>query len=183
MKIFFALTLFFISFTAFAESYDDKLKELFSLTGIKSSYNNIHGYVLKQIQSGFYQAANQNIDAKNLDDEQKKQVAAIVDKRFEQMVKDYETLIQTELPYEKAETEIYIPLFKEVYSEEEIQQLLDFYKSPIGKKSLETTTSILDKASEKTSEQLKPKYQEFVESKIEENIDLMKKEMSEKGLK
>lgn len=182
MKIILALTLLFSSFATYADTYDDKLTELFSITGIKTSYSNIHSYVLQQIQAGFYQAANQSIDVENFSEEQKKQVATIIDKRFEQIVKDYESLIRTELPYEKAEKDIYIPLFKEVYSEDEIQQLLDFYESPVGKKTLETTTTILDKASEKTSEQLKPKIKEFMDSKIDDNIDLVNKEMVDQGL-
>ena len=175
--------LLLLSLNASADGYDEKLKELFSLTGINTSYNNIHGYILQQIQASYFQAANQDIDATSLTEEQKKEVSGIVDERFKQIVGDYESMVREELPYDKAESEIYIPLFKEVYSEEEIDQLIVFYKSPVGKKSLETTTGILDKASEKISERFKPKIKEFANTKISENVELVKKEMTDKGIK
>lgn len=183
MRTFLISVLFLLSFSASAEGYDEKLKELFSLTGISTSYTNIHGYILQQLQASYFQAANQGIDANDLTDEQKKEVSGIVDEKFKQLVKDYEALVRGELPYDKAETEVYIPLFKEVYSEEEVDQLIVFYKSPVGKKSLETTTGILDKASEKISETFRPKIKEFADSKIPENIELVKKEMADKGIK
>lgn len=175
--------LLLISFNVSADGYDDKLKELFSLTGISTSYTNIHGYILQQIQASYFQAANQDIDATGLTDEQKKEVSAIVDERFKQIVSDYESMVKGELPFDKAETEIYIPLFREVYTEEEVDQLIVFYKSPVGKKSLETTTGILDKASEKISDRFKPKIKEFADTKITENVELVKKEMADKGIK
>jgi len=182
MRILLISFLLFFSVNASAE-YDEKLKELFTLTGINTSYTNIHGFILQQLQASYFQAANQSIDSASLSDDHKKEVSAIVDERFKQIVKDYEAMVRGELPYDKAEVEIYIPLFREVYTEEEVDQLIVFYKSPVGKKSLETTTGILDKASEKISERFQPKVREFAEAKIPENLELVKKEMTDKGIK
>ena len=38
MKIFLAIALLLASFTAMADSYDDDLKKLFELTGVKNDY-------------------------------------------------------------------------------------------------------------------------------------------------
>ncbi len=182
MKKIIFLILIFVNSSVLADSFDESLKELFELTGMQNNYTTIHGFVLQRIQAGYYQSASQSIDANDLNNDQKKHVADIVDDEFENIIDKYESLVKNELPYEKAETEIYIPLFKEVYSEQEIQELIKFYKTPVGKKSLETTSSILDKASEQASEKLKPSIKEFVESEIPTSIEVVKKEMKEKGI-
>ena len=78
MKLIFIIAILFASFTAIADSYEDDLKQLFELTGVKNNYAGLNNLIINQMQAGFFQAADQSLDANSLNEEQKKQVGEIL---------------------------------------------------------------------------------------------------------
>ena len=60
MKIFFAISLLLASFTVMADSYEDDLKKLFELTGVKNNYVGLNNVIINQMQAGFFQSADQD---------------------------------------------------------------------------------------------------------------------------
>ncbi len=182
MRIIFTILLFLSSCIAFAGSLDDDLRELFELTGVKNNYAGLNNVIINQMQAGFFQAADQNIDGSNMTEEQKKQVGEILKNRFSEMVKGYQNYIAEKMPYEQVESEIYMPLYKETYTHEEIKELLKFYSSPVGKKTIEFSQSIPEKAAEKSAEKYDSIISDYVKLQISENIGLVKNEISDKGI-
>ncbi|NNC68950.1 MAG: DUF2059 domain-containing protein [Gammaproteobacteria bacterium] len=182
MKIFLAIALLLASFTSMADSYDDDLKKLFELTGVKNNYAGLNNVIINQMQAGFFQAADQNIDAKTLTEDQKKQVGEMLKARFGEMVKGYQSYISEKMPYETVEAEVYMPLYKETYSHDEVKELVTFYDSPVGKKTIEFSQNIPEQAAKKSAEKYDPIISDYVKLSISENIALVKKEMTDKGL-
>jgi len=182
MKIFLAIALLLASFTAMADSYDDDLKKLFELTGVKNDYAGLNIVIINQMQAGFFQAADQNIDAKTLTEDQKKQVGEMLKARFGEMVKGYQSYISEKMPYETVEAEVYMPLYKETYSHDEVKELVTFYDSPVGKKTIEFSQNIPEQAAKKSAEKYDSIISDYVKLSINENIALVKKEMTDKGL-
>jgi len=127
MKIFFIIAMLFASSNAIAETYDDDLIRLFELTGVKNNYAGLNNLIINQMQAGFFQAADQSLDAKSLNEEQKKQVGEILKSRFGEMVKGYQSYISEKMPYAVVEKEVYMPLYKEAYSHDEVKELIAFY--------------------------------------------------------
>ena len=182
MKIILTIALLLTSFTAVADSYDDDLKSLFELTGVKNNYAGLNNIIINQMQAGFFQAADQNIDANSLGDEQKKQVGELLKNRFGEMVKDYQNYVSEKMPYEEVEKEIYMPLYKETYTHDEVKELVKFYSSPVGKKTIEFSQKIPEQAAKKSAEKYDSVISDYVKLQISENIGLVKKEMTEKGI-
>ncbi len=182
MKIFFAATLLFTSFTAIADSYDDDLRTLFVLTGVKNNYAGLNNVIINQMQSGFFQSAEQNISAKSLTEDQRKQVGELLKARFTEMVKGYQGYISEKMPYESVETDIYLPLYKETYSHEEVKELISFYNSPVGKKTIEFSQKIPEQAAKKSAEKYDSVISEYVKEEISKNISLVKDDMAAKGI-
>jgi hypothetical protein len=182
MKIFIASILLLTSFTAIADSYDDDLRVLFELTGVKNNYSGLNNVIINQMQSGFFQSAEQNIDAKSLTEDQKKQVGELLKSRFTEMVNGYQDYISKEMPYEAVETEIYMPLYKETYSHDEVKQLVEFYSSPVGKKTIEFSQKIPEQAAKKSAEKYDSVISDYVKGEISKNISLVKDDMASKGI-
>jgi hypothetical protein len=109
MKIFFAIAVLLFSSTALADAYDDDLKRLFELTGVKNNYAGLNNVIINQMQSGFFQAADKNLNANSLSEDQKKQVGEMLKNRFAEMVKSYQGYIGEKMPYEAVEKEVYMP--------------------------------------------------------------------------
>ena len=182
MKTFLAIALLLFSSIALADEYDDDLKKLFELTGVKNNYAGLNNVIINQMQTGFFQAADQNLDASALSVEQKKQVGVMLKNRFGEMVKNYQTYIGEQMPYESVENEVYMPLYKETYSHDEVKELISFYDSAVGKKTIEFSQTIPEKAAKKSAEKYDSIISDFVKLQISENISLVKSEMAEKGI-
>jgi len=175
--IFLALLLSFLSH-AHASSYNDNLKKLFEITGVVNSYISLNTQVINQMQTGYLRAADETIDSSTFTVEQKKQAGEILKNRFATMVKNYETHVKKEMPYDRVVDEIYLPLYKETYSPNDVKELLIFYQSPLGKKTLEFSRSAKEKISERIAEKYDNLVFDFVKKQIDENITIVKREIS-----
>ncbi|MEM7401521.1 MAG: DUF2059 domain-containing protein [Pseudomonadota bacterium] len=167
---------------AVADSFDDDLKKLFELTGVKNNYAGLNNVIINQMQVGFFQAADQNINGDSLSEEQKQQVGEMLKTRFAEMIKGYQTYISEKMPYEQVEQGIYMPLYKETYTHDEVKELITFYNSPVGKKTIEFSQKIPEQAAKKSAEKYDSLITEYVKQQIDENIELVKKEMSDSGI-
>jgi hypothetical protein len=179
MKILIISTLLLFSCTALANSYDDDLKELFELTGVRNNYIGLNNSIINQMQSSFFQAADQSIDAKSFTEDQKKQAGEILKARFTVMVKNYEEHVKESMPYETVAQDIYLPLYKENYTESEVKELIVFYRSPVGKKTIGAAQKISQQASQRSAEKYDSIIIDFVKKQIEDNITLAQKEIAD----
>ena len=182
MKILVLTILMITSFVASADTFDDDLKQLFELTGVKNNYVGLNNVIINQMQAGFFQAADQNINGDALSEEQKQQVGEMLKTRFGEMVKSYQNYISEKMPYEEVEQEIYIPLYKETYTQDEVKELVAFYSSPVGKKTIEFSQKIPEQAAQKSADKYDSLITDFVKQQIDENINLVKKEINEQGI-
>jgi len=98
------------------------------------------------------------------------------------MVKGYQSYIGEKMPYEEVEKEVYMPLYKETYSHDEVKELVAFYSSPVGKKTIEFSQKIPEQAAKKSAEKYDAVISDYVKLQISENISLVKSEMAEKGI-
>ncbi|MFK8027332.1 MAG: DUF2059 domain-containing protein [Gammaproteobacteria bacterium] len=177
MKIFSILVLLVLSSTAQAGSYNDDLKKLFEISGVVNNYISLNSQVISQMQTGFLRAADQSIDGSTYSDAQKKQAGEILKARFSEMVKNYEEHIKKSMPYDKVVNEIYLPLYKEAYSHTDVKELIKFYESPLGKKTLEFNRRVGQEASKRTAEKYDSVIVGFAERQIKDNIAIAKKEI------
>jgi len=165
-----------------AGTYDENLKELFDLTGMKNSYVEMNTAIIQQMQTGFFQAIDRNISVDSYIEEQRQQIGEILKNRFSEMVKHYEDFVRESIPYEKVENDIYFPLYKETFMESEVKELLEFYRSPIGKKSIEVEQKIIQQAVESFAEKYDQIIIDFIKNEIDENLKIVKKEIEEQGI-
>ncbi len=161
-----------------AGSYEDDMKELFTVAGVQSHYFNLNNLIINQMQTSFFNEANKTIDPNTFNEDQRKQIGEILKARFGEMVKNYDGFVKTFLPYEKFVDEVYIPLYKEYYSHEEVKQLLAFYKTDVGKKSIVSAQQISQLASTRSIEKYDSRISEFVETQIKENMSEVEDEVS-----
>ena len=171
---------FLLSLTSYvhAGSYDDDLKKLFELTGVINSYINLNNQVINQMQTGYLRAADESIDGSSYTVEQKKQAGEILKNRFATMVQNYEAHVKKNMSYDKVVDEIYLPLYKENYSANDVKELLIFYQSPLGKKALKFSKEVSGQISKRTAEKYDDLVFNFVKKQIDENIAIVKREIA-----
>ena len=87
----------------------------------------------------------------------------------------------TTISIEKVEEEVFIPLYKETYTEGEVKELIAFYKTPVGQKSVQASQKLPQQAAQKSAEKYDSVIGDFVKKEIEENIEIVKNEIKEQG--
>ena len=73
--------------------------------------------------------------------------------------------------------QIYLPIYDKYFSTEEVNDLLKFYRSPTGKKFIESTPSFTQEAMQKSSEILLPKVMEIVNQVMAEEREKILKDL------
>ena len=179
MRILLTTTFLLFSCSIFADSYSDSLKELFELTRVQNHYVSLNNTIINQMQTGFFSAADQTFDASSYSEDQKQQVGEILKTRFTGIVKNYQDHVQKTMSYEKVSREVYIPLYKEMFSEKEVLELIKFYKSPVGKKLVEVSPIISNQATERSAKRYDAMIVEFVEKQVRDNIVIAQKEVAD----
>ena len=142
------------------------------------SASDLNTQVINQMQAGYLRAADETIDSVSFTTDQKKQAGEILKSRFASMIRDYESHIKQNMPYERVVDEIYLPLYKETYTPNDVKELLIFYQSPLGKKTLEFSRTVSEEISRRTAEKYDSLVFEFVKKQIDENIVIAKKEIA-----
>ncbi|MEN6466160.1 MAG: DUF2059 domain-containing protein [Syntrophaceae bacterium] len=82
------------------------------------------------------------------------------------------------LPVKQIMSEIYYPVLKKHFSEEEILDLIKFYQTPLGKKTIEEMPAIMNESGKLLNQsQYVPRLQKFVAGEMEKRRDVVKKEI------
>lgn len=180
MKLLITAMLLLVSSSLSAASFDDDLKELFALTGVKNNYASVNTFILSRLQNGYFKAADENINPELFSEAQRIQASEILKEKFALIVENYEAYVKDVMSYEDVINEVYIPLYKEKYTSSDVKELLKFYRSPVGRKSLDVAKDIAGEASERIANKYDPVVVPFMEKQIEEHIGLAKNEIAEK---
>lgn len=125
-----------------------KAEELFTLMRMDQTMGQITTNVMKQLQ-----AMTQSMPgADQATPEQKKLIAD-----FQQRVLD---LVNKRLGWKALEPD-FISLYASTYTEEELDGIVAFYKSPVGQKMLDKTPELMAKSTEITQQRMREVQPEF----------------------
>ena len=150
----FLVVLLMVSFIASSAARADeaskraKAEELFTLLRMDQTMGAITANIMKQVQT----MTQSMPGADQATPEQKK---LVVD--FQQRVMD---LVDKRLGWKALEPD-FIGLYASTYTDEELDGIIAFYKSPIGQKMLEKTPELMSKSSEITQQKMREIQPEF----------------------
>jgi hypothetical protein len=145
------LMVFFVGATAVRAdeaSKRAKAEELFTLLHMDQMMDQLTSSVMKQVQT----MTESMPGADHATPEQKKLVAD-----FQQRVLD---LVNKRLGWKALEPD-FINLYASTYTEEELDGIIGFYKSPVGQKMLEKTPELMTKSTELTQQRMREVQPEF----------------------
>jgi hypothetical protein len=187
----FVLCLMLMSFAAAAKAQDtispakrELIKELLSLTGGQKNTEAILNSMLDQNERNLPALLSQTA-SKNLNLTASEQVA-FQEKLRESMIrasKRFRELFQQRVNFVQLMEDISFSLNDKYFSESELRDLVEFYKSPTGKKTIEILPQLLTESMTKTSEVLLPKVQQIIDELLEEEMQRLKSERPPAGAK
>jgi len=132
-------------------------------------------------------------NARNMSDQIMTSMDAVMDRQFQTANEQLSPKGQDELMTVRKESvklmqdnfswdqmkDMYIDIYTQVFTEDEINQLVEFYQSPLGKKMLEKMPELLQVTFEKTQALIQKKMPIFQEN-LEKNLSALESKYSKK---
>ena len=155
------------------------IKELNEVTGAKEATD--------QILESFISAQEQE-SAKTLEtifsvdkvssEEEKKEMLRKAKVSYDRVMNKFRDYFSTELNLGSAMDEISYTIYDKYFTEDELKDLIVFYKSPTGKKAMTVTPKIFADSMTLFSEKYGTKIQEFAKKTLDSEMTELKKELN-----
>jgi hypothetical protein len=75
---------------------------------------------------------------------------------FEGFAATFRSKFTERLNFSKIVSEIYYPLYDEVFSEDDLSKMLEFYRTPVGRKTIESMPEIMQRAAQGIDQIVRP---------------------------
>lgn len=87
---------------------------------------------------------------------------------FEAFAVTFRSQFTERLNFSKIVTEIYYPLYDDVFSEDELSKMLEFYRTPVGRKTIESMPGIMQRAAQGIDRIVRPAAIEIIQGIVAE---------------
>jgi hypothetical protein len=132
------------------ETKAEMIRELLTIVGIAGMAEQMRDQQsiveLMQMQPSYHQmmelATSEQTD---LSEEDRQLLLARLDD-FDAFAERFQTLFIERLNFSEIIEAVYPPLYDKYFSDEELRQLVAFYRTPVGRKSIEVTPSLMQEA-------------------------------------
>ncbi len=142
--------------------------ELLILTKQEENANRMLDSMLLQIETTFPQFLTETLSkSTDLEDQALQEQVAALSTR---MVKRYRELLPQRIDIGKITTQISASLYAKYYTTEELQGLIDFYRTPLGQKTIDITPQLSQEALEQSNQLVLPQVMEVVQEIIKEEF-------------
>jgi len=148
------------------------IKELLEVTEATKLTENVLNTMILQGESNYPQLLS-GVQGNGKDIEQNKERILESRRRFS---KRFRELYPQRLNLEQVIQQIYYPLYDKYFTEDELRDLVIFYKSPTGKKSIMVMPQLMQESMQKSNELLNPKLIQLIKEIAEEEKKRLEEE-------
>jgi hypothetical protein len=165
---------------AFASELTLKTTEkYYSILNLKNSMRQMIDLMGNQVLANMQYYTAQDMKKRGMADDEIKAVMAVIKTNVMDIKNVTLSNLDQLLPVKQIIPEIYYPVLKKHFSEEEVQQLIKFYQSPLGKKTIKEMPVIMSESSRMLNQSSKyvPNIQKFFSGELDKRKEVMRKEM------
>src|SRR5688572_16758064 len=159
--------------------------ELLVITEVKKTAAGIYQGFMEQQRKMSEEVTKQAIEAHpdyaQMSDEQKERAKTQLLEKSTHAERRMQELIEARINLTQIIEDIYYQLYDKYYTEQELKDLVDFYKSPTGRKQTAIIPKLLSESMELAAAAIQPKLQEVLTIFMKEESERLEKEME--GLK
>ena len=144
------------------------VKELLEVTGAQKNTNAMMGLMLAQSEKDLQNTLAQQIkNSKNLTDQERAHLEKKAGESTLRFTKRFRELFQ-QADFPHLVEEVGYAVYDKYFTENELRDMIVFYRSPTGKKSIEVMPQLFAESLQRVSEALTTKMQQIVNQIIEE---------------
>ena len=144
------------------------IRELLEVTGAQKNTNTIMSLMLAQLEKDLLNSLSQQIkNSKDLTEQQRADLEKKAGESTLRFTTRFRELFQ-QADFPHLIEEVSYAVYDKYFTENELRDMIVFYRSPTGKKSIEVMPQLFAESMRRVSEALTPKMQQIVNQIIEE---------------
>jgi hypothetical protein len=181
------LSLFlFGSFCTAAKAQDDikpakraLIKELYLATRADKLAESFTNVILTQMERDLPKMISETPEMADLKTKDREQVQRTIVETSARVFRRFKELMPQRINFAEVMEQMFYPIYDKFFTEEELKDLVAFYKSTTGQKSIEVMPQLMQDAVQRSSQALNAKVMELVTEVMQEE----KKNMNRTGVK
>lgn len=118
------------------------------VAGFEKQYNQMISIFVSSFQQGMIAGFQDNMSKRDISAEAKEKLNPIINEAALDLELNLENVIKNEIRFNDLVEKVYLPVYRKYFSESEINELIKFYNSQIGKKVSMLTPSIMKESSD-----------------------------------
>ena len=119
------------------------------VAGFEKQYYQMINILVSNFQQGMVAGFMDGISKKDIPSDIKEKLKPIINNASQNLKTDFEKIFTTEIKFDDLVTNVYLPTYRKHFTETEMNELIKFYNSALGKKIAELTPSIMQDSSDK----------------------------------
>lgn len=168
-KIFYRLSIIIIAsltLVPFAYANDQITPETFNkyseVVGLEKQYNKNINYLVSGFQTGMLQGFENSTKEKEIPTEFEEKITPLVMQSAQNIGINLEKLFKNEIKFKDLVKNVYLPIYQKHFTEQEMIELIRFYKSPVGKKISTLLPEIMEEAPKSLIKSMAPELKSLV---------------------
>ena len=146
------------------------IEEFLELTGGERTFQQVSQAMLSQMEQQFGAMLNSDLGSQQLSLQERQQMAANLSREMNRITQKYNRLFLERIDYQQIVEQVYYPLYDKYFSKEDLQVLIDFYKSPTGQKTIEVMPQLLQESIQRTTQVIGPTITNIMQEIITEEL-------------
>jgi hypothetical protein len=145
------------------------VKELLEVTESKKLAEQVTATVMQQMQANYTDLIVQSFTKeRQLSDAQVKRLQAESAASYARFAKRFRELFFQKVDFGKLMEDVSMPLYEKYFSETELKDLIAFYKTQTGKKTLTVMPQLMGESMQRTSQMLNPVMMQLISQVLDE---------------
>ena len=158
-----------IGATAQVKSHDQLVVELVDAMGIKEqARTTVDGVMTAVSQQSQGIIENMVLSESGLSRTEKEKIAAVSRESYERFMKAFRERVFKQIDIAKTVEDIAVALYTKYFSDQELSDLIAFYKTPTGKKSMQVLPTLATESIQMAQEKMGPTLEKIVKELLEE---------------
>ena len=149
------------------------------VSGIDTQYARMATAISERVQQGILVKFQNRMNQENVPADVKEKLFPLVNESAKNIKTMFEAMFNEEITFDSLVTNVYLPIYRNHFSESEMQELITFYGSPIGKKVSTLVPVILRERSETFARVYNERIQAISKDIIEKEINRIRLKLKE----
>ena len=146
------------------------IAELMELTNAKSEIIRVTDSMLETMEAMYPLMLGESLKDSDLNEEDREALAKIVSERHKDFSEKFRKRLPQVIDYDDYIVKAAYPIYNRYFTEKELSEMVEFYKTETGKKVISTLPQLSDDMKQEAEEYMTPKLMKLVEEILEETF-------------